>query len=174
MKRSIVKLFVIILFILSGCMRFITHPTLSEEQHEVISAVIDSVGSLEFPPGSEYEVFNVTNLFINTSSIRYVLERDSVSVDTSVYGNYDIVNSQRYALRGIWLPDSVKLVINENMNPFQGCMDFTAPAISDDGTCALVEYGRMFAPLCGNGTAFLLRKIDGEWLIVWRLGIWIS
>lgn len=147
-------------------------PELSNEEHAVISAVLDSIIQQGHPLGT-IDVYDLTTTSTNCPSLHIAFERDSIGSD-SLLNNYYNANRIRYALNMDKLPDYVMLKDTEEAEPYSGYTAFTRPGISDDGLLAVVEYSSVSAPLCGIGMAALLEKEDGEWHIVWVEIIWIS
>ena len=174
MKQRLLYVPFIVLILLSGCLRTVVYPALSEEEHAVISAVIDSVLNWGYPEEYVPEVYNLTAKWFFSDVLRYALERDSISVDTSIYASYNIGNEKRWSLLSLYLPENVVLKSPSSEYPFTGYMDFSKPAFSDDGKYAIVEFGQTWAPLAGHGMGYLLENRDGDWVIIWSEGIWIS
>jgi len=171
-KRSIILVVIAGLMLISCVVKPEEPPELSNEEHAVICAVLDSVMQREHPLGT-IDVFDLTTTSTNCPSLYIIFERDSIG-SNSLLNNYAEANRVRYALNMDKLPDYVMLKDTEEAEPYSGYTEFTRPGISDDGLLAIVEYSSISAPLAGCGKAALLEKRDGEWHVVWIKMIWIS
>lgn len=172
MKRSIILVVIAGLALISCDLKPEGPPELSNEEHAVICAVLDSVILHEHPLGT-IDVYDLTTTSTNCPSLSILFERNSVDSET-LLNNYYNVNQIRYALNMDKLPGYVMLKDTEEAEPYSGYTAFTRPGISDDGLWAVVEYSSMSAPLAGCGMAVLLENENGEWRVVWVEMIWIS
>ncbi|RKY54534.1 MAG: hypothetical protein DRP93_05040 [Candidatus Neomarinimicrobiota bacterium] len=173
MKRRTTLLCIIFLLFLVACdLKPEGPPELSNEEHAIISAVLDSIMHQGHPLGT-IDVYDLTTTSTNCPSLHIAFEQDSIGSD-SLLNNYYNANRIRYALNMDKLPNYVMLKDTEEAEPYSGYTAFTRPGISNDGLLAIVEYSSMSAPLAGCGMAALLEKEDGEWQIVWVEMIWIS
>ena len=172
MKRSIILVVIAGLALISCVVKPEGPPELSNEEHAVIWAVLDSIMQHEHPLGT-IDVYDLTTTSTNCPSLYIAFERDSIGSD-SLLNNYNNANRVRYALNMDKLPDYVMLKDALESEPYSGFTGFTRPGISDDGLLAVVEYSSMSAPLAGCGMAALLEKRDDEWQVVWMDMIWIS
>ncbi|RLC29164.1 MAG: hypothetical protein DRH32_07825 [Deltaproteobacteria bacterium] len=172
MKRSIILMVIAGLALIACDLKPDGPPELSNEEHAVICAVLDSIMQQGHPWGT-IDVYDLTTTSTNCPSLSILFERNSVDSET-LLNNYDNANRIRYALNVDKLPDYVMLKDMEEAEPYSGYTAFTRPGISDDGLLAVVEYSSVSAPLAGCGMAALLEKEDGEWRIVWVKMIWIS
>ena len=173
MKRRTTLLCIIFLLFLVACdLKPDEPPELSNEEHAIISAVLDSIMHQGHPLGT-IDVYDLTTTSTNCPSLHIAFEQDSIGSD-SLLNNYYNANRIRYALNMNKLPDYVMLKDTEEAEPYSGYTAFTRPGISNDGLLAVVEYSSMSAPLAGCGMAAMLEKEDGEWRVVWVEMIWIS
>ncbi|MCD6446869.1 MAG: hypothetical protein J7L40_01750 [Candidatus Marinimicrobia bacterium] len=173
MKRRTTLLCIIFLLFLVACdLKPDEPPELSNEEHAIISAVLDSIMHQGHPLGT-IDVYDLTTTSTNCPSLHIAFEQDSIGSD-SLLNNYYNANRIRYALNMDKLPDYVMLKDMEEAEPYSGYTAFTRPGISDDGLLAVVEYSSMSAPLAGCGMAVLLEKENEEWRVVWVKMIWIS
>lgn len=147
-------------------------PQLSNEEHAIISAVLDSLHRHDDQTGT-LDVHDQTSITTNIYSLSIAFDRDSVG-SASLLNNYNTANQGSYSLDMDKLPDYVMLKDTEETDPYSGFLRFTRPGISDDGLSAVVEYGSRSAPLVGSGMAALLEKKNGEWVIIWHDVIWLS
>lgn len=172
MKRSIILVVIAGLMLISCIVKPEGPPELSNEEHAVICAVLDSIMQHEHPLGI-IDVYDLTTTSTNCPSLYIAFERDSIGSD-SLLDNYDKANRIRYALNMDKLPDYVMLKDALESEPYSGFTSFTRPGISDDGLLAIVEYSSMSAPLCGICMGAMLKKENEEWHVVWIEMIWIS
>ncbi len=171
-KRSIILVVITGLVLISCIVKPEGPPELSNEEHAVIWAVLDSIMQREHPLGT-IDVYDLTTTSTNCSSLHILFEQNSIGSD-SLLDNYNDANRIRYALNMDKLPDYVMLKDALESEPYSGFTSFTRPGISNDGLLAVVEYSSMSAPLAGCGMAALLEKRDDEWQVVWMDMIWIS
>jgi len=171
MKRSIILVVIAGLALLSCDLKPEGPPELNNEEHAVISTVLDSI--IQQHPSGTIDVFDLTGTSTNCPSLSILFQRNSVESET-LLNNYDHANREQYALNMDKVPDYVMLKDTEEAEPYSGYTSFTRPGISDDGLTAIVEYSEISAPLCGIGMAAYLEKCDGEWCVVWLEMIWIS
>ena len=172
MKRSIILVVIAGLMLISCDLKPEGPPELSNEEHAVITAVLDSIMQNQYPLGT-IDVYDLTTTSTNCPSLSILFERNSVDSET-LLNNYYRANRIRYALNMDKLPGYVMLKDTEEAEPYSGYTAFTRPGISDDGLLAVVEYSSMSAPLAGCGMAVLLEKENEEWRVVWHEMIWIS
>ena len=173
MKRRTTLLCIIFLLFLVACdLKPDEPPELSNEEHAVICAVLDSIIQQGHSSGT-IDVYDLTTTSTNCPSLHIAFEQDSIGSD-SLLDNYYDANRIRYGLIMDKLPDYVMLKDTEEAEPYSGYTAFTRPGISNDGLWALVEYSSVSAPLCGIGMAALLEKENEEWRVVWVKMIWIS
>ena len=172
MKRTIILVVIAGLALISCDLKPEGSPELSNEEHAVISAVLDSIMQQEHSPAT-IDVYDLTTTSTNCPSLHIAFERDSIGSD-SLLDNYYNANRIRYALNMNKVPDYVMLKDTEEAEPYSGYTAFTRPGISNDGLWAIVEYSSVSTPLCGIGMAVLLEKENGEWQVVWVEMIWIS
>jgi len=172
MKRSIILVVIAGLALISCDLKPDEPPELSNEEHAIICAVLDSIIQQGHPSGT-IDVYDLTTTSTNCPSLSVAFEQDSIGSD-SLLNNYYNANRIRYALNMDKLPDYVMLKDTEEAEPYSGYTAFTRPGISNDGLLAIVEYSSVSTPLCGIGMTALLEKEDGEWHIVWVEMIWIS
>lgn len=137
--------------------------TMSRTEHAIISAIIDSMRNI----GDTVKVYDISDSLIHTDKIRYKLEKDSISVDTALYGIFESINQNRRILDVDQLPENVILESSENPKRYSTTMCFSRPAISRDGNTAIIEYLWNTSPGIQVREATLLNKQDGEWQIVW-------
>lgn len=163
---------ILLLFLVACVVKPDEPPELSNEEHAVICAVLDSIMQHEHPLGT-IDVYDLTTISTNCPSLSILFERDGVDSET-LLNNYYRANRIRYALNMNKLPDYVMLKDTEEAEPYSGYTAFTRPGISEDGLLAVVEYSSVSAPLAGCGMAALLEKENGEWRLVWVEMIWIS
>ena len=149
-----------------------SEPTLSNEEHDIISAVLDSMMQTHTP--STIDVYDKTSTGTSASVLHIAFERDSLEVPSTLISNYSAANRERYELDRDKLPDYVMLKDTDEAEPYSGYYSFTRPGISAEGSMAVVEYSFMSAPLAGCGMAALLEKQDGEWVVIWHEMMWIS
>ncbi|MCF7832394.1 MAG: hypothetical protein K9N05_02305 [Candidatus Marinimicrobia bacterium] len=171
MKRSLVFLLIIGLMMISCVIKPNDPPELNNEEHAVISAVLDSLIHLHL--SGTIDVYDQTSTSINSSSLSIIFQRDSIG-SGSLLDIYNEANRTGYSLNMDKLPNYVVLKDTEESEPYSGYTHFTRPGISDDGLMAVVEYSQVSAPLCGIGMAAYLEKQDDEWVIIWLVMIWIS
>lgn len=162
---------ILLLFLVSCIFKPNGPPELSNDEHAVISAVLDSI--IHQYPRETIDVYDQTTTLTELPSLTIAFEQDSVG-SNSLLSNYEDANQIRYALDMDKLPSYVMLKDTEEAEPFSGYTAFTRPGISNDGLMAVVEYSSMSAPLAGCGMAAVLEKQDGKWLVVWIEMIWIS
>ena len=173
MKRIVAFSVLLVLLLLASCDLFkpAGPETLSNEEHTIISAVLDSMMQSHAP--ETIDIFDQTSTATNSISLNIAFERDSIGSQPLLV-NYDTANRKRYALDMDKLPNYVMLKDTEEAEPYSGYFSFTRPGISDDGLWAIVEYSFMSAPLAGCGMAAVLEKKFGEWVVVWDVMIWVS
>jgi len=147
-------------------------PELSNEEHAVICAVLDSIIQREHPLET-IDVYDLTTTSTNCPLLHIAFEQDSIGSD-SLLDNYDKSNRIRYALNMDKLPGYVMLKDALESEPYSGFTSFTRPGISNDGLLAVVEYSWVSAPLAGCGMVAMLKKENDEWQVVWIEMIWIS
>jgi hypothetical protein len=63
-------------------------------------------------------------------------------------------------------------IIHNNYGP--GLLTVSLPIFNVDFTKAYVRVGYSCGELCGGGEDFLIKKINGKWILVDRLGRWVS
>ena len=173
MKRTIIPGLIVTILLLS-CSIFGQGnlPQLSNEEHAIISVVLDSMMQNHTP--ETIDVYDKTSTGTSASVLHIAFEHDSIEVPPTLISNYASANRERYELDMDKLPDYVMLKDSDEAEPYSGYYAFTRPGISEDGMLAIVEYSFMSAPLAGCGMAALLEKKDGEWVIVWHEMMWIS
>ena len=172
MKRSIIFVVIAGLALISCDLKPEGPPELSNEEHAVITAVLDSIMQNQHPSGT-IDVYDLTTTSTNCPSLSILFERDNIDSET-LLNNYYRANRIRYALNMDKLPGYVMLKDTEEAEPYSGYTAFTRPGISEDGLLAVVEYSSVSAPLAGCGMAAVLEKEDGEWIMIWHEMIWIS
>ena len=173
MKRCLLFVPIILLILLFSCSLFgPSEPTLSDEEHAILSVVLDSM--MVNRTTTTIDVYDMTSTGTSASVLHIAFERDSIEVPSSLLSNYSSANRQRYELVMDKLPDYVMLKDTDEAEPYSGYYSFTRPGISEDGETAIVEYSFMSAPLAGAGYAVLLEKHVGEWVVIWRDMMWIS
>jgi len=171
MKRSLVLVLIIGLMMISCVIKPNDTPELNNEEHAVISAVLDSL--IHQHPSGTIDVYDQTSTSVNSSSLSIIFQQDSIG-SGSLLDIYNEANRTGYSLNMDKLPNYVVLKDTEESEPYTGYTHFTRPGISDDGLMAIVEYSEVSAPLCGIGMAAYLEKQDDEWVMVWLGMIWIS
>lgn len=172
MKRLLLFIPIVLFFLFCSCDLEPPGPEmLSNEEHAVLSAVIDSIKRIQTT--ETLDVYDLTTNVTNCTSLHIAFLQDSVGSD-SLLDNYNSANDTRYALDMEKLPDYVMLKDTDESDPYSGYISFTRPGISNDCLTAIVEYSIISAPLCGSGMAALLEKHDGEWLLIWKKLMWIS
>lgn len=165
MKRPYIILFsIIILF--AGCNIFAPNEqqTMGREEHAIISAIIDSMMNTR----DSVIVFSLSDSTINPEKIRYKIEKDSISIDTSLYAIFEKINEIRGALVEDCLPDNVILESVDSARNYSSTVSFSRPGISRDGRTAIIEYRWMTFPGTEVKQATLLQKQNGKWEIVWH------
>lgn len=172
MKRLFVLFVIVGLALLSCDLNPDDPPQLSNEEHAVISAVLDSLRHSNDPTGT-LDVYDQTSISTSIYSLSIAFDRDSVG-SASLLNNYNTANSEIHTLDMDKLPDYVMLKDSDESDPYSGFIRFTRPGISDDGLYAVVEYSSISAPLAGSGMAAVLEKRDGEWVMIWLQMMWIS
>lgn len=55
-----------------------------------------------------------------------------------------------------------------------GILSLSLPGYSTNGQVAVVQVSYACGPLCGSGEYWVLRKVDGNWVVVRRSAAWIS
>jgi len=146
-------------------------PELSNEEHAVISTVLDSI--IQQGPLGTIDVFDLTSTATNCPSLSILFERYSVDSET-LLNHYFNANKISYSLNMDKVPSFVMLKDTEEAEPYSGYTSFTRPGISENGLLAVVEYSSVSAPLAGIDMAVYLEKEDGEWRVVWIEMIWMS
>ena len=146
-------------------------PELNNEEHMIISAVLDSIKRGQV--SETVDVYDMTSTMTYCTSLHIEFQHDGVGSD-QLLDHYQSANNVAYALDMDKLPDYVMLKDSEESDRYSGYFLFTRPGISDNGLLAVVEYSSVSAPLCGIGMAALLEKQDDEWSVVWLEMIWIS
>ena len=173
MKRILLYVPIILLVLFSSFDLFgPSVPTLNNEEHAILSAVLDSM--MQNQVAETIDVYDQTSTGTSATVLHLSFEHDSIDVPPSLISNYSSANRERYELDMDKLPDYVMLKDTEESGPYTGYILFTRPGISDDGLMAVVEYSSVSAPLCGIGVAALLEKQDGDWVVIWHDMMWIS
>ena len=171
MKRSLVLVLIIGLMMISCVIKPNDPPELNNEEHAVISAVLDSL--IHQHPSGTIDVYDQTSTSVNSSSLSIIFQQDSIG-SGSLLDIYNEANRTGYSLNMDKLPNYVFLNDTAATETYTGYTHFTRPGISDDGLMAIVEFSEISAPLCGIGMAVYLEKQDDEWVLVWLGMIWIS
>jgi hypothetical protein len=172
MKRIIVSVVIMGLALISCDLRPDDPPQLSNEEHAVISAVLDSLRRHDDPTGT-LDVYDQTSISTSIYSLSIAFDRDSVG-SASLLNNYNTANLEIHTLDMDKLPVYVMLKDSEESDPYSGYIRFTRPGISNDGLSAVVEYSSISAPLAGSGMAAVLEKQDGVWVLIWLQMMWVS
>ncbi len=170
MKKTLLALSCIVVLLLSCDFHPDDTNNMTNEEHAIISAVLDSI-RYQYSP-TNVDVYDLSSTNTNCSSLNIAFEIDSIETDTLLNIYYD-ANRLQYYLNRDKLPDYITLKDRDESNPYTGYLSFTRPGISEDGLIAVVEYSCMGAPLAGAGYAVLLEKHSGQWQMIWHKMMWI-
>ena len=168
--KKLILLIISVLFLMSCDIHPDDPELLNNDEHAIISAVLDSLMQLSIP--ESINIYDQTSTLINCASLNIAFERDSIHADSLIKNYYDS-NRIPYSLNIDKLPDYVVLKDTEESDPFSGYIAFSRPAICNNGLFALVEYHSMSAPFAGSGTAVVLEKQNHKWIIIWQDIMWI-
>lgn len=162
----------VLLFLLS-CSLFNSEniERLSNEEHAILSTVLDSM--MRGQTLETIDVYDQTSTQISIYSLSIAFDQDSVG-SSALLNNYNLANQICYELDMDNLPNYVMLKDTDESETYSDYYSFSCPGISEDGNTAVVECSLMSAPLAGCGMAYLLEKIDDNWMIIWNSVIWIS
>lgn len=137
-----------------------------------INKSVDSTNELYVPaePGSLYitdlvnQKFDNEIFFTSEDSI-YIIQQntfpDKIKITTSIL---EIVNTE----------NNVKEKLNLDPNLRFGKYEISIPIFSKDMQTAYVQLDYFCGSLCGNGTILILKKINGNWIIIKNIHHWIS
>lgn len=138
--------------------------TMKRVEHDIITAIIDSVMSNQ----DSITVFALSDSTINPETFCYKIEKDSISIDTSLYAKFENINDIRGALVADRLPAKVILKTEIDSGSNSSTISFSRPGISRDGKTAILEYRLLALPVMEVKQATLLKKINNKWEIIWR------
>jgi hypothetical protein len=102
------------------------------------------------------------------------MNRDTIFRDLTLLANYNKANNISSYFDQAYLSEKVVLKNWDSTSVYSGYKNFTCPGISANGKWAVVEMSSISGPISGGGMAYMLKKEDDEWRIVWSSMIWIS
>jgi len=103
-------------------------------------------------------------LFTSEDSL-YIMQQNNYSDKIKIAASFlEKVNTEK----------TVKDKLKENSNLYFGKYEISIPILSKDMQSAYVKLDYYCGALCGNGSTFFFKKIDGKWTIVEDIFTWIS